>query len=55
MKMTPEEINQIERYYFEKIKAAFEGNGMTFLKTICSAFPIKDTWENYENKLFLQF
>ena len=50
MKMTPEEINQIERYYFEKIKAAFEGNGMTFLKTICSAFPIKDTWENYENK-----
>ena len=48
--MTPEEINSIERYYFEKIKAAFEGNGMTFLKTICSAFPIKDTWENYENK-----
>lgn len=48
--MTPEEINRIERYYFEKIKAAFEENGMTFLKTICSAFPIKDTWESYENK-----
>lgn len=48
--MTLEEINSIERYYFEKIKAAFEGNGMTFLKTICSAFPIKETWENYENK-----
>ena len=48
--MTPEEINSIEKYYFEKIKDAFERNGMTFLKTISSAFPIKDTWENYENK-----
>lgn len=48
--MTPEEINSIEKYYFEKIKEAFERNGMTFLKTISSAFPIKDTWENYENK-----
>lgn len=48
--MTPQEINKIEQYYFEKIKKAFEENGMTFLKTICSAFPIKETWETYENK-----
>lgn len=48
--MTPEEINKIEKYYFEKIKCAFEENGMTFLKTICSAFPIKYTWEDYKNK-----
>lgn len=48
--MNKEEINRLDQYYFEKIKKAFEENGMTFIKTICSAFPISDTWENYENK-----
>lgn len=48
--MNQEEINRLDKYYFEKIKKAFEENGMTFIKTICSAFPISDTWENYGNK-----
>ncbi len=43
-------INELEKYYFEKIKDAIASNGMTFLKTICSAFPIKDTWEDYTQK-----
>ncbi len=48
--MTKEEINILDQYYFNKIKGAFEENGMTFIKTICSAFPIKETWEDYGNK-----
>lgn len=48
--MNQEEIERLDKYYFEKIKKAFEENGMTSIKTICSAFPISDTWENYGNK-----
>ncbi len=48
--MTQEEINALDYYYFMQIKNAFETNGMTFLKTICSAFPVKETWEEYTNK-----
>ena len=48
--MTKEDINHLEQYYFKKIKKAFEENGMTFIKTICSSFPISETWESYGNK-----
>lgn len=50
MEITAEYINQLEMYYFNRIKEAFEKNGMTFIKTICSSFPIKETWEEYGNK-----
>ena len=52
---TLQEINSLERRYFDFLAALFEKKGTTFTKNLLSQYAIRDTWSDYSGDMaFIQ-
>jgi hypothetical protein len=53
--MTAEEVNILEKRYFDFLINLFEVKGTTFTKNLLSQYAIRDTWNNYNGDMsFIQ-
>lgn len=53
--MTVEEINELEKKYFNLLINLFEKKGTTFTKNILSQYSIRETWNDYNGDMsFIQ-